>query len=320
MITALNPPWSKRMIKKYSSQISDRAREFSLPTPLWDEQYSVSDDHDVLLGCAHYGCVYRTNQPGIVFKITTDVSEAHFIKIALDLKKQIDPIGIVEYFKVFALPPETTHLNRPVFAVWREEAFNVGHPSEGWRELMDQKESALSNEMFRSEFSYYSRSWQQFNNRLAQYMHHASEVRNRLVLLHKKLTPDEYWNYAELQWNRSSSLYDELYAADGELKTVAEVAGRVACELGHCPGRSWEMRLPIHLAICNQHAEMMRNEFLGDGVGGVLQDYLEAGMLMADVHMGNIGTRRDDVTPIIVDPGHAVLFKREFETIGVTLL
>jgi hypothetical protein len=298
---------------------------------LWDEQFSISDDHDVLLGCAHYGCVYRTNQPGIVFKITTDVSEAHFIKIALDLKPQVDPIGIVEYFKVFALPPETTHLNRPVFAVWREEAFNVGDAEGGWKTYLLQKhnitddaaqyavqympwEKLLGKENM-GEVYYFQKSFDQLKRRMRQYMMHADEVRNRLVKLHKKLTPDEYWSYVAQQWNSavvSRNFYDELFSDDdGEMKTIDEVA-RTA--------RDWEKRLQMHLAICDQQAELMRNEYMGDGVGAVLQDYLDAGILLADVHMGNIGTRRDDLMPIIVDPGHAVFFKREFETVGVPMI
>jgi hypothetical protein len=74
-------------------------------------------------GCGSYGCVLPTAKPGIVFKLTTDSTEAAFINYVVRHKLESD--GLVRYFKVLAIPG-STHQKRPIFAIWREEAQAVG--------------------------------------------------------------------------------------------------------------------------------------------------------------------------------------------------
>lgn len=72
-------------------------------------------------GCGAYGCVYPTNDSGIVIKITTDSTEAEF---ARDLAPDLVVPVTVHYHKV--IDTMAAYKNRQVFFLWREEASKVG--------------------------------------------------------------------------------------------------------------------------------------------------------------------------------------------------
>lgn len=73
-------------------------------------------------GCGGYGCVFPTNQKGIVFKLTNDPHEAKFVEYILTNNIKLD--GIVKYHKIVKLPIRVD--GNPVCAIWREEAYSVG--------------------------------------------------------------------------------------------------------------------------------------------------------------------------------------------------
>lgn len=73
-------------------------------------------------GTGAYGTVMPTNTKGIVVKVTSDPSEAKFAYVLQLLGKY--PQGIVKYHEVFRL--HGSHNSRPVFVLWREEAYDVG--------------------------------------------------------------------------------------------------------------------------------------------------------------------------------------------------
>jgi hypothetical protein len=64
----------------------------------------------------------------IVFKVTSDPLEAHFVASALLIaskNKSVGwPVGIVRYENIVQL--EGSYRRRPVFGLWREEAYDVG--------------------------------------------------------------------------------------------------------------------------------------------------------------------------------------------------
>jgi len=78
-------------------------------------------------GCGHYGCVYATDVPGVVFKITTDETEARFIAalIDMDLNRADLLPGLTEFYGVFELMGELGG-EAQAFAMWREESVATG--------------------------------------------------------------------------------------------------------------------------------------------------------------------------------------------------
>jgi hypothetical protein len=78
-------------------------------------------------------------------------------------------------------------------------------------------------------------------------------------------------------------------------------------------------KFAVLVHIASRIAEEMTNENVAYQVGRAFSEYLEAGILMADVHPGNLGfvaKRPGDNDfalwmPVITDPGHVLILKRE---------
>lgn len=115
-MTALGKtPWVDRSLRSLHD-----ALQYAVP-PEWLPRFDVLGKVEEF-GCGHYGCVMPTSAEGLVCKLTTDVSEAHFVARALMLEPTS---GIVEYKKIL-WAPALKHRGRPVFVLWRSEAFSVG--------------------------------------------------------------------------------------------------------------------------------------------------------------------------------------------------
>jgi len=80
-------------------------------------------------GCGNYGCVYPTQDPEIVFKITSDQTEADFVSTAAALR---EPAGMVRYYAIYKIDGErkrtkdsgVSHSN--VYVMLRESADKIG--------------------------------------------------------------------------------------------------------------------------------------------------------------------------------------------------
>ncbi len=78
-------------------------------------------------GCGGFGCVYRTRTPGVVFKLTTDASEAAFVTACMQKHLRWHP-AMVRYHGVCRLEgkvKEQLVLGSEPFGLWREEAFGI---------------------------------------------------------------------------------------------------------------------------------------------------------------------------------------------------
>ena len=74
-------------------------------------------------GHGSYGVVMPTlSAKGWIVKVTSDPSEAHTVVVYHKLPRK--PEGIVRYGPIFKLPRD--HDGRPMYVLWREEAFDVG--------------------------------------------------------------------------------------------------------------------------------------------------------------------------------------------------
>jgi hypothetical protein len=130
MISANPISWVDQALTRKWDAITARVRPEWLPRQISGKKVRHFQEY----GCGHYGCVYPTTQPGIVFKVTSDPTEAFFVAYVLRTKQQVD--GLVGYHQVLAIEGESRR-NRPVFVIVRDEAMHVGNV----REVLDERET-----------------------------------------------------------------------------------------------------------------------------------------------------------------------------------
>lgn len=282
-----NPAWTISVLREHWGAIIKRVDPSWLPVraPLCKgfQEY----------GQGHFGCVMPTGDPKVVCKVTSDVSEAGFVAIALSLPEIEYPEGLTRYCKVLALP-STTYRGRPLFLLWREAAESVGGLTcyQAWG-----KTSPDIREEIR------------FCNRLHSFQQFASVVRQSLLR-----EPSRMVEAAKLEnwaWGFVSDLWD-----DGISSSKRAIAQVERLRGAH--------RVAAALRVCGYLAEMMDSEPQGYLVGGALVYYLQRGILLADVHTNNIGKslRYESRSPMwtITDPGHAVLLDNRYRDILVEQL
>lgn len=117
-----NPAWVTTMLARHWDMFSSKVPPKWMPqlTNLRSMRGRVSGRLREL-GCGAYGCVLPTLDDNIVLKVTTDDTEAEFAaKLSTTL---LAPI-CVAYKMVISLNEK--YRRRPVFVLWREEAFDVG--------------------------------------------------------------------------------------------------------------------------------------------------------------------------------------------------
>lgn len=230
-------------------------------------------------GCGHYGCVFATNTPGVVVKITTDPTEVRFIKAAMEIGEW--PDGIVKYYDI--RPLRGGFRGRQAYMIWREEAHRVGR----WTYHANYSEKSWL-EIGNDNRQYILRTLHQLMLRLNQYKYFANKVREaaRVVPLEAAKRHEEWaWRMVSLE--------------DAEREAIPKL--RV------------DQRMAYALRACEIIAEMMANEDKGYLVGRAFQFYMERGIVLADVHSQNIGyvTRPEfgGEMLVITDPGHAVILE-----------
>ena len=225
-------------------------------------------------GCGGYGCVLPVS-PGKVMKITTDASEAAFVGAASSRGDW--PPGITPYYAVLAIPEE--YEEKPVFLLWREEAYNVGALAEGAsrRDYYDEMLGYRTVEVF-IDYLLEFRSIADSMHQQFRYKGHATRSQKEMVRLASEV--QLLGAQAQLLPNREQNVDAEDARFLVEMtKGLDKVAGEIA--------------------------EAMT---FGASVGFALQFYARRGLVLADVHLGNVGEIRDpDSTEgwdlAIIDPG-----------------
>lgn len=302
-----NPPWVNKALTSNWQFIAD-----SIPAPYLPRMTVTRAGNRKVAaeyGCGHYGCVMATEDPDsqIVVKVTSDPSEAEFVTTAwarlagpepLDagregwMKSWTDwPNGIVRYFQIIEL--EASYRNRPVWILWRDEAYDVG---DSWR----LSHSANLDHYEKREIS--QSMW-----RLDQFKVNAHYVREKL-----KKRPEwreEAVRLWQAQRNRRTQLYETAVELILEEKRQY---GQWQPGFGRITYLRGAERLAAHLVACEIAAELMGAEPAFYEVGQALEAFLDKGMLLADVHANNIGRTEEDRKSalgqwVITDPGHLVL-------------
>lgn len=236
-------------------------------------------------GCGHYGCVMPTQTPGVVIKVTTDATEAAFVAAYLSLPRGQRPVGIIPYLRILAVRGES-RLKRPVFILWRAEAQHLG--VDGIRKWITEQRP--------NDADYYGRSLKKATALINTCLDAARDIRQRV---HNK--PDAAQVLAEAQTLRDAAFdYDRLPPRASRALAVAWCLNRF-----------------------QQAADDLQQEPTGIYIGRALSDSLEAGLLLADVHLNNIGMPTGDLlneigmTPVVTDPGHAIALDDRYRGVQV---
>ncbi len=289
-----NPPWVNKIILKHCDAIRAAAKKHDLPMPAMKSGCIVSDE----LGVGHYGAVYKTDTSGIVFKVTSDEDEAHFVATALTLANgspSVDPEGIVRYHAIYALPE--TYKGRNTYVLWREEANKVGISPERTYDLVE------------------------FQKLLMRFKHLAHEAK---AIADKKLkaSPSTYWQWIKSQTDKHDRMIEEYNEHWGEEYSFPDDYYRSGDTILNALMRRHKGqtdRFGWLVAACASVAQEMAN---ANGaaylVGMALGEYLEEGILLADVHGSNVGlVDRFQYAYVITDPGHAVVLKESLSVLEI---
>ncbi len=301
-MTQSNPPWATKLVKQYCDKIRSAADRLGLPMPAMDGKCQIDEE----LGTGHYGAVYQTKShladgTPVVFKVTSDESEAHFVATALKLAadRNIEPEGLVKYYAIFALPD--SHRGRDTYILWREEAHQIGIPL-------------------------YQRTYDiaEFDKYLMRFKHLAHEAKF-IADKRAKKDPGTYWAWMGDQLSLADNMIAEYGEHWGEEKSVAQGWGMRedkvlnALMLRH---KGKPDRFAWLVGCCDQVSlEMVNSNNAATEVGGALRTYLEEGILLADVHASNVGlVDRFNYSYVITDPGHAVILKQALSATEIPTL
>ena len=287
--------WLPRMITEYNEEVRRG--------PGWPTTYETVKLKKPVVeeyGCGSYGCVMPTSEPGLVMKLTSDVSEAWFISRA----RSLDYIGgIVEYKKIFALP--TQHKGRPLFVLWRTEARYIGD----WSYTTHHHDDRTAAGSYQPS-AYSRRVAAEANTQLNAFMRWAWIAR---AYIHPMLRAAEKQTSAHAVLERREEFLARLWGVYESSERAEDVS--VGLFDGHSRGAVERLRgvkkVGVALQTCLHIADAMQGNPSLVNVGAALGHYLENGILLADVHHNNLGLSTDPDAgseAIITDPGHAVEF------------
>ena len=318
-----NPPWASKIYAQVCDEIHEKVESLGLPMPMEDSPTSrgacVLDPE---LGAGHYGVVYRTIRNDTVFKITTDETEAHFVSLLPRLREMgVDPKGIVKYFGIFGV--ESTHRGRPVYVLWREAAEHVGKVADVFCKSGDLEHMPWQKE-WKADDPYLCNQYKIFERLLHAWQKFCGLAREIYLSTQKKAysmeASEDFWIWIDEQmqsiereqvWKLGDDIWEKYKE---ERRSGYDDLSKVKVRLARHP---FKFAILVHIA--ERIAEEMTNENVAYQVGRTFGEYLEAGILMADVHLGNLGfvaARPDDNDfapgmPVITDPGHVLVLKRE---------
>jgi len=284
-----NPPWVNKLIAKHWDAL-ERLVGYDLMPMCRDVGSPRARTRHVECreyGCGHYGCVMGTGEQDVVCKVTSDASEAAFVVAYMAIGEQHP--GIVRYDRIVELPDQ--HLGRRTFVIWRQEAQNVGlifdlHVHAGIPRFEDAAMHYVDH---------YGRGWlNEFATYVQKFRDVASVVRESV-----KRSKDPAALISE-----AASLKDWANRQDWPRMTYESRVPKMP---------SWlkgARRVAMAVAMSETLAEEMANTHASTLIGSAFSFYLEHGILLADVHLNNIG----EVTPedhttwelVITDPGHMV--------------
>jgi hypothetical protein len=286
------PPWAERLMGKYWKQLESAVGPARMPAGPGAEEF----------GCGHYGCVWPTAS-GQVVKITSDQTEASFVAANLRMG---GVGGMVRYYQILQLAG-ASHRRRPVYVIWRAEAWEVGR-------LIPPNDDP-----------YKARKVHEAYTHLDSFKMHASKIREFLKGRQRRRGDAVdvgriAWDMHKTQpsWGRGWLVIEPTL--DKNFRSRKLLFNEAASDYLKGPEK-----IAAHLAGCALLAQTMSSgvEYM-TGVGQALDECLDRGILLCDVHGGNIGRVEydpenwpGDLTWGITDPGHALFLTPEWGDLSV---
>jgi hypothetical protein len=282
-----NPPWADKIMFANWKQVATFAQKQKLPLPtpnLPPSRKIAWNEH----GCGKWGCAYPTEDPTIVCKLTADMSEAEATVGIASLQKKPDMDGVVRYYGIMPLrgkhaaPDEKRPTN--VSLIWREAA-DCG-PS-----LPEQAEKMKGAQKTAADTS-----WQLLYNALV-----AADMGRQIHAQVRDLPAFVAQVNRLLPAARKEALEDQ----DDLLMLVGDAFDEHDRKLTYSEG-------PEGFAYCIAAFELIHTALIKVGVlkqvSETLLQLLRNGILLADVHDGNICelNRPNGRYWVITDPGQAV--------------
>ena len=273
------------------------------------------------LGCGHYGCVMPTNAEDTVLKLTSDVAEAAFVRAAMELSEKQKgstskwkhgywPNGIVRYKAIYQLA-DVTYRKRPLFLIWRQEAFEVGFLTSSQLQLRGRVRDAVYRESVEAQ--------NLIQNAQAAAAFVRDWVKKKGVAAYPCLKADSstmQWafNYARENWE----VIDRELGAPWHQMGQPDVIDVIRRHRG-------KDRAAVALSFYAMIVEMMRhNSVVVSTVGMAMDYYLDEGIVLADVHLNNIGKIQepdyDGLVTAITDPGHAVFLDDRYDKLDIEVI
>lgn len=300
--------WVDRSITEVWDRVANVVPESWMPKIAVGSTRPKKYKHVEEYGCGHYGCVMPTNEPGLVCKLTSDVTEARFVVKAITLGHTA---GIVEYKNIYALQGLTRSSGwgnkRPLFILWRTEAESVGE----WRYRDTHPRDANTNYGIQVErvadsllsaflrWASLARDYIQPRLRAISLNHHDAQRKQTAGIAEHKWGMPVAW--ADPSWLNQAR--EEFLKKVWKAYETSEAAHDMPMSRLHnlkgLPKVGTALRTCLYIA-----QEMSGNPSLYR-VGEALAYYLEEGILLADVHANNLGLDAEGEV-IITDPGHAV--------------
>lgn len=297
MITLVeNPPWIDRILNKHWSDLEKRVGPAWMPVRKDPGRKLRKGDlrsPDTEFGeepkCGHYGCVLETETPGIVCKISSDADETRFVNYCLENKVKL-PTGIVDYYAIAVL--DEHHKNRQsVSVIWRQEADQVGEIN-----TKPTRDPILREEYI--TFSY-CMAISSCAGALRHTLRGSQRASQLLSMTQDPLRMSQARSYV-------SAVCDITDVPDYE---------SVRSGLMSLPAES---RVTVAVSLYELLSEMMEHENqTGYRIGEAFSYFFDQGIMLADVHWGNLGvieSRGDlpagDTNWAITDPGHAVFIPK----------
>ncbi|NCA17860.1 MAG: hypothetical protein EBS90_12595 [Betaproteobacteria bacterium] len=238
-------------------------------------------------GCGVYGCVLPTGKKDVVFKMTTDATEASFVAAMMTMRGL--PEGLVRYHAVVELPEKKGR--DKIFALWREEARDIGFLL---RPASQMKAPGFSEEEI-------SRALNGFKEDLALFKESAEKVL-------------QYYVDARLSRAAIQALEVQVRSVEAAWKGQPEGAANILA--GVDPRKIKGAALAaFNVAGCVLDAWNMSANPLGNTVGDALLNLINQGYVLADVHYNNVGIvdrPNGDTVIAITDPGHAIPLKEKW--------
>lgn len=286
------------LIAKFGGAITSWADRNSLPLPLFLEEpemlfpvgYKAAPIGEE--NCGYFGCVYKSEDSGVVVKITTDQNEAQFIQAMLFMEHTggFRPKGLIKYLSIAQIASKFYGL-RP-YIVWRDVATEIG----GWEGALDHDQpSSVKAAQFVNEYHRASRALMDMD-----------------IRLEKSMSVTAYW----AKTKQYLQILDGVREGEYDLDNSPEFVRRMY----HCR----------ELADAMEFFPEFPPPFVGPDpeynfdislLGQTLKELIDNRIVLADIHYGNIGELSSEPgVKIITDPGLAVILDRELTELEIPQL